>query len=63
MRGGNRIVKHCGIVAVQSKRTKKIVLYINNERVLKVSADCIFKEQDLVRLIDRHKIYLRGGES
>lgn len=56
------MVEHCGIVAVQSKRTRKIVLYINHERVLQVSADCVFSEQDLVRLIDRHRIYLRGKQ-
>ena len=62
MNGRNRMVEHCGIVAVQSRRTRKIVLYINHERVLQVTADCIFGEQDLVRLIDRHKTYLRGKE-
>ena len=49
-----------GIVAVQSRRTKKIVLYIDNKRVLQITADCIFKEKDLISLIDRHIVFLRG---
>jgi hypothetical protein len=53
-------VEHRGIVAVQSRRTKKIVLYIDNKRVLQITADCIFKEKDLVSLIDRHIVFLRG---
>ena len=53
-------VEHRGIVAVQSRRTKKIVLYIDNKRVLQITADCIFKEKDLISLIDRHIVFLRG---
>ena len=39
----NRMVEHCGIVAVQSKRTRKIVLYINHERVLQVVGRLCFQ--------------------
>lgn len=60
MSGRNCRVEHRGIVAVQSRRTKKIVLYIDNKRVLQITADCIFKEKDLVSLIDRHIVFLRG---
>lgn len=60
MSSGNTYVEHCGIVAVQSKKTNVIVLYIDHKRVMKITADCRFKPKDLVRLIDRHKSYIRG---
>ena len=61
MSTGNRMVTHCNITAVQSKRTKKIVLYIDNKRVLQVRADCVFGKADLIRLIDRHRIISEEG--